>query len=75
MAYGLTLAQAQAKLDEYLAAETAILAGQEYVIDNRRLKRADLASIQMGIKAWDGRCKELGLREEGRSRKRIGVPR
>ncbi len=46
---GLTLAQAQAQLDAYLAAETAVLGGQEYEIGGRRLRRADLRSIQQGI--------------------------
>ena len=43
---GITLAQAQAQLDAYLAAETAVLGGQEYQINGRRLTRADLRSIQ-----------------------------
>lgn len=72
--YGLTLAQAQAKLEEYLAAETAVLASQRYVINGRELWRADLKEIQTGIKTWDARCKELGMRQSGRGRMRVVRP-
>ncbi len=65
---GITLEQAQAQLDKYLEAEAAVLANQEYEIAGRRLKRADLASIQIGIKAWDGRVKQLSDRATGRRR-------
>lgn len=56
---GITLAQAQAQLDAYLAAETAVLAGQAYEIAGRKMTRADLATIQLGINAWDARVKTL----------------
>jgi len=64
---GITLAIAQAQLDAYLAAETAVLAGQEYKIEGRMLRRADLAQIQAGINAWDQRVKRLSARGAGRS--------
>jgi len=56
---GITLAIAQAKLDNYLAAEEKILLGQETDMDGDRLTLADLASVQKGISIWDGRVKEL----------------
>ena len=56
---GITLEQAQAKLDQYLAAETKILLGQETAIDGDRLTMADLAAVQLGVKIWDARVKEL----------------
>ena len=62
---GITLVQAQAQLDAYLAAETAVLAGQAYTIAGRSLSRADLAKIQAGIKIWNRRVQTLtrgGLR-------------
>jgi len=71
---GITLAQAQAQLDAYLAAETAILSGQEYVIANRRMRRADLSAIQDGIKLWNERVQALTLSSQGRSRSRIISP-
>ena len=62
---GLTLAQAQAQLDAYLAAETAVLMGQSYEIAGRSLKRADLANIQTGITLWNERVKQLNARATG----------
>jgi len=70
---GITLAQAQAKLDEYLAAETAILSGQSYKIGERELRRADLAAIQAGIDTWNKRVTELQASASGR--RRAIVPR
>jgi hypothetical protein len=71
---GITLAQAEAQLAAYLAAETAVLAGQSYTISGRTLTRADLASIQAGITLWDQRAKNLGASALGRSRARTIVP-
>ena len=65
---GITLAAAQAQLDAYVVAEATVLGGQEYVINGRRLKRADLAMIQAGITLWDRRVKELSSRAAGRGR-------
>lgn len=70
---GITLSQAQAQLDAYLAAETAVLTGQSYEIAGRKLTRANLDIIQAGIKAWDGRVKELGRTARGRGRSRTVV--
>lgn len=72
---GLTLAQAQAQLDAYLAAETAVLGGQEYEIAGRRLRRADLRTIQAGIQLWNQRVQELTMRAAGRGRSIIPTPR
>jgi hypothetical protein len=60
---GITLTLAQAQLDAYLAAETAILSGQEYAINGRRLRRADLASVQAGITLWNQRVQDLTARQ------------
>lgn len=70
---GITLTTAQAQLNAYLAAETAILGGQEYVIENRRLRRADLAAVQAGITLWNQRVQDLSARQLGR-RGRYVVP-
>ncbi len=56
---GLTAAQAETQLAAYLAAETAVLAGQAYSLNGRTVTRADLADIQQGIKLWDQRAKGL----------------
>lgn len=74
MASGITLAQAQAQLDSYLAAETRVLSGQSYEIAGRRLNRANLAEIQQGIKIWNERVQALNLSAQGRSRCRSISP-
>lgn len=70
---GLTLAQAEAQLAAYLAAETKVLAGQEYEIAGRRLRRANLAEIRDGIRIWNERVGELSSRALGRGRGRTIV--
>ncbi len=65
---GISLATAQTQLDAYLAAETAILSGQEYTIGIRRYKRADLEAVQAGITLWNQRVQDLSARQRrGRS--------
>lgn len=64
----ITEAQAQAKLDAYYAAETAILTGQEYRLGNRWLTRADLRAVQDGITLWEmklSRIQRGGIRITG----------
>ncbi|HEU4708749.1 MAG TPA: DUF6148 family protein [Methylophilaceae bacterium] len=65
---GITLVQAEAKLSEYMAAETAVLSGQSYEIAGRSLRRADLAEIRNGMDYWDRKLKELSARASGRGR-------
>jgi hypothetical protein len=73
---GISLAQAQTQLDAYLAAETAIISGnQSYEFQGRRVNRADLKNIQDGISLWDGRVKDLTASATGRGRKIIARPR
>lgn len=56
---GITLAQAQTKLDNYMAAEDAVLSGQSYSIGSRQLTRANLSEIRSGIAAWEQRVIRL----------------
>lgn len=56
---GITLAQADAKLTQYLAAEEAILTGQRVVINNKELTRADLKAVQEGVRLWESRVARL----------------
>jgi len=65
---GITLEQAQARLDQYLAAEEAVLLGQQYEIGGRMLRRADLQAIQEGIRIWDDRVEKLSAKTAGRVR-------
>jgi hypothetical protein len=79
MSAGITLAQAQAQLDAWLTASTAVTTGQEYEIDTgsgrRRLKRADAAEIRQQITFWDGKVKMLTPASAGgRRRVRYVVP-
>jgi hypothetical protein len=71
---GITLAQAEAQLALYLAAEAAVLAKQSYTISGRQLTLANLAEIQRGIEIWNARATSLGATSEGRGRLRTIVP-
>jgi hypothetical protein len=71
---GISLAQAEAQLAAYLAAETAVLSGQSYEIAGRKLTRANLAEIQKGIEIWNGRATTLAAAATGASRARTIVP-
>jgi hypothetical protein len=75
MASGITLAQAEAQLAAYLAAETAVLSGQEYELAGRRLKRANLSEIQTGITIWNERVQALTRSASGRGRAITVSPR
>jgi uncharacterized protein DUF6148 len=69
---GITLAQAEAKLTLWMAANDAVAAGQEYEIDtgsgSRRLKRTDASEILTQIKFWDNLVKTLSGGTTGRTR-------
>jgi len=56
---GITLAQAQAKLELWLAAEDRIAAGQSYSIAGRSLTRADLGEVEAAIDRWNKRVQNL----------------
>ena len=70
---GITLTQAQAQLDNYLAAEIAVLGNQSYEIAGRKLTRAHLNFIQDGVKIWNDRVVSLTNKLIGRSRSRTVV--
>lgn len=50
---GITLAQAEAKLTAWMAAEDALQTTQEYAIGTRRLRKADLAEVRETIRFWN----------------------
>jgi len=65
---GITLAQAEAKLTTWMAADDAVANGQAYTIDGRTLTRANADEISRKIIFWDKQCKRLsrgGLRVKG----------
>ena len=66
---GITLAQAEARLTDYLNAEEKVLLGQAYELAGRRMTRANLEEIQKGIALWDARVKEISARETGKGRR------
>jgi hypothetical protein len=71
---GITLEQAESKLAEYLAAESAVLSGQRYKIDGREMQKADLVAIQAGLEYWNTWVIRLSSGRKG-PRIRLGVPR
>lgn len=70
---GITLQQAQAQLDLYIAAEAKVLANQSYEIAGRKLTRANLQEIQQGVATWDARVKNLSRISSGIRRTRTIV--
>lgn len=74
---GITLAQAQAKLDMWLAAEEALATSQSYAIEvegNRReLRRADLKEVGERIRYWNNKVVALTAAAGGGSRSRYIV--
>jgi len=72
---GITLAQAQAQLDAWLAASTAVASGQSYSIAGRSLSRVDAGEIREQITYWNGQVSMLSARASGRRRRtRYVVP-
>ena len=65
---GITLEQAEARLQQYLDAEERVLTKQSYNISGRTLTYANLGEIREGIKLWDDRCRQLALRSRGQRR-------
>jgi hypothetical protein len=75
---GITLQQAQAQLDAWMAASAAVATGQEYSIGTRKLRRADAAEIRQQILFWEKRVVSLSAAPRSGPRgMRIsyGVPR
>ena len=56
---GITSAIAEARLTEYLAAESAVLGNQAYTINGRSLTRANLKDIREGIQYWQAAVERL----------------
>jgi hypothetical protein len=56
---GITLAQAEAQLALWLAADAAVATGQSYSIAGRSLSRANAAKIRANITFWDEKVKRL----------------
>lgn len=74
---GITLAQAEAKLSTWLAAEEKCAAKQSYTISSsggsRTLTFADLTEIGERIKFWNGEVERLSRASTGRRGPRYAV--
>lgn len=65
---GITLAQSETHLTEWLNADVAVASGQAYSIAGRALTRANAAEIRNNITYWDSMVKRLtrgGIRVRG----------
>jgi hypothetical protein len=72
----ITLVQAQAQLDAWLAASLSVASNQSYrMADGRELRRADAAEIRNQIVFWQGQVQSLTTAAAGgRRRIRYVVP-
>lgn len=69
---GITIAQAQAQLALWIAADTAVASGQSYSIGGRSLTRANAAEITNKIEFWENKLNMLSRSSSG-IRARYGV--
>lgn len=69
----ITLAQAQAQLDAWLAASLAVSQGQAYEIAGRRLSRANAAEVLQMVTHWERQVDRLNVAAVGRGRARTIV--
>jgi hypothetical protein len=65
---GITLAQAEAQLTLWLAANEAVASGQSYSIKDRSLSRTDASEIREQITYWDAWVRRLSRSSRGRTR-------
>ena len=68
---GITQAQAEEKLRNYMEALDAVLLNQEHFIDGVKVTRANLKDIQDGINFWDAKVKTF---DRGGIKVKYGVP-
>lgn len=66
---GITLAQAQAKLAEWLEADTQVATRQEYTLNGRTLRLSDAKEIRANIEFWDRKVRELDQLAAGGGRR------
>lgn len=74
---GITLAQAEAKLAVWMAAEESLATSQSYEIEvegnRRQLTRADLGEVGRRITYWNNKVQALSAAASGVSRSRTIV--
>lgn len=69
---GISLTDAQARLDDWMAADAAVARNQSYSIGDRALTRADAKEIRANIVFWNDMV--IGLSRSGAIRVRGAVP-
>lgn len=62
---GITTNIAQQRLNDYLNAEAACLAGQEVRLGDKLVRNADLAEIRKGIEYWSAQVEKLAAGGRG----------
>lgn len=65
---GITLTQAQAQLDAWIAASLAVASNQSYSIAGRSLTRANASEIQRMIDYWENRVVQLTYPDRRRTK-------
>ena len=71
---GLTLAQAEEKLFQWLTIDTDLQSGQTVRFGERLLTRADSLEVRNNIEYWNQKCQQLGEVSQGRKRSRTVMP-
>jgi hypothetical protein len=71
---GITLDQAETKLNEWLAVDTQLQSGQTVRYADRLLTHADAIEVRNNISFWDNKIKELDALTSGRGRSRTVTP-
>ena len=65
------LTTATLMLNEWLAAERAILKNQSYQIADKELKRVDMKHVRENIRYWESKVNSLTSKPEGRKGIRV----
>lgn len=71
----LTTAQAQAHLDQWLAADTAVALGQSYTVEGQTVTRVDAATIRSQITYWTRVLQEIEQANAGNPGASYATPR
>lgn len=70
---GITLEQAQARLNDWLEADAAVARNQSYTINGRSLTRASASEIRSNIDYWQKQVDMISARGAGGRRPRYIV--
>jgi hypothetical protein len=69
----ITLAQAQTRLSDWMAADEAVSRGQAYSVGGRSFTRAQASEIRQNIEFWERKVNALASSSGGGRRVRYGV--